>query len=156
MGEDASFSSSFRKKQSQVSFFQGSFLNPENGGGVKLFCSHESARLFFNPRPGCSKGGRVKHFAGKITIQWLNFFFHLRQFGRSNLCTKSDLHFIILSGTTARPLPEYPSQASSSISPLSSTMSPWLFYFPFSWLPISRCRSTGIDIIRILTCRCPI
>ena len=64
-GEDVCFSSSFRKKQSQVSFFQGSFLNPENGCGVKLLCSHESARLFFNPGPGCSKGGWVSLLPGK-------------------------------------------------------------------------------------------
>ena len=71
--------------------------------------------------------GRVgKPFTGKITIQWLKFLFHLCQFGRSNLGTRSGLHFIILSGTTASLLPESPSQASSSISPSSSTMPPWL------------------------------
>ena len=153
-GENASFSSSFRKKQSQVYFFQGSFLNPENGCGVKLFCSHESERLFFGPGPGFEEPVG-KPFAGRITIRWLNFFplASIRSFEPWN---RSGLHFIILSGTTARLLPESPSQASSSVSPSSSTMPPWLFFFQFSWVPISRCRSTGIDIIRILTCRCPI
>ena len=56
-GECACFSSSFRKKQSQVSLFQGSFLNPENGREVKLFCSHKARDYFLVQAPGFQRAG---------------------------------------------------------------------------------------------------